>query len=92
MKMMTAAVAATLILLVSCSALTRAGDGVVMISTADLRRDLSDPGLKIVDARDPRSWERSTEKIPGAVREDPGAVPMWLSKYDKADRIVVYCD
>ena len=91
MKRMSIAVAAALVLLVSCTALTKAGEDVSMVSVADLRQELSDPGLKIIDARDPRSWTSSTEKIPGAVREDPARVPMWLSKYDTGDRIVIYC-
>ncbi|MGD8366094.1 MAG: hypothetical protein PVG78_00515 [Desulfobacterales bacterium] len=91
MQKMSIAVAASLILLVSCTTLTKAGEGVSMISVADLRHELSDPGLKIIDARDSRSWASATEKIPGAIREDPDSVPTWMSNYDRNDRIVVYC-
>jgi len=84
------ALVASILFLASCAGFSAAGDRVEMISVAALREALFDPGLKIIDVRDPRSWASSTEKIHGAIREAPDAVPMWLSQYGKSERIVVY--
>jgi rhodanese-related sulfurtransferase len=91
MKNSIVALVASILFLASCAGFSTAGDRVEKISVADLREALSEPGLKIIDVRDPRSWTTSTEKIPGAIREQADAVPMWLPKYGKAERIVLYC-
>jgi len=91
MKNLIVAAIAPIFFLASCAGLSAAGDRVEMISVAALREALYDPEWKIIDVRDPRSWASSTEKIPGAIREAPDAVPMWMSKYGKPERIVVYC-
>ena len=91
MKKSLITVAAALMLLTACTGFSRAGDGLEMISVAELREKLSARETTIIDVRDPGSWESSTEKIPGAVRQDPQAVPMWMAKYGKSEPLVVYC-
>ena len=81
----------SILFLVSCAGLSAAGDDVGMVSVATLHEALADPGLKIIDVRDAQSWASSNEKIPGAIREDPDAVPMWTAKYGPSDRIVLCC-
>ena len=83
--------AGVLFALASCAGVSGAGDALPMMSVFELKQAMADPALKIVDARDPRSWASSTEKIPGAVRGDPKAVPMWQSDFNPTEKIVVYC-
>ena len=82
---------AGVLMLTACAGFSDAGGGLDMISIAELRQMLPDRGLTVIDVRDPKSWASSAEKIPGAVREDPGTVSKWLSKYKRSDSIVVYC-
>ena len=82
---------AGILVLVACAGFSTAGDRIDMISVAELKSALPDRELTVIDVRDPKGWASSTEKIPGAIREDPEAVPMWISKYDPTDRLVLYC-
>lgn len=56
-----------------------------------LKAKLGDPGLAILDVRAGRDWNAGVEKIPGAVREDPGAFDKWAAKYPKEKTLVLYC-
>lgn len=56
-----------------------------------LKGKLGDPGLAILDVRSGRDWNAGVEKIPGAVREDPGAFDQWATKYPKEKTLVLYC-
>jgi rhodanese-related sulfurtransferase len=91
MKNPTGWIAAVLFAFTACAGVSGAGEPLRMMSVVELQQALADPALKIIDARDPRSWASSNEKIPGAVRGDPKAVPMWQSSFDPSDKIVVYC-
>ncbi len=83
--------AAALLLVASCAGFTWPGSDIDRVSVVALRQALFAGGLTIIDVRDPKSWKSSDRKIPGAVREDPFAVAKWRSKYERTDRIVLYC-
>lgn len=61
------------------------------MSVEELKNKLDDPSLIIIDARQPKDWDKSTVKIKGAVREFPGDLIRWKPKYPKDKTIVLYC-
>ena len=60
------------------------------ITGEKLRGLLDDPEVVIVDLRHDLHWEKSAEKIPGAVRGAPKDVS-WAKKYPKDTFLVLYC-
>jgi rhodanese-related sulfurtransferase len=67
------------------------GAGVERITKESLKGMLDNPHLVIVDVRTKKHWESSSQKIKGAVREDPEDVEAWMSKYEKEKTLVFYC-
>jgi hypothetical protein len=61
------------------------------ITVNQLKEMLGRPDVVIVDVRDPISWDKSDQKIQGAVREDPENLAAWTSKYPKDKTIIFYC-
>ncbi len=60
--------------------------------TKDELRTLIEKGdVVVLDVRSGRDWKSSEFMIQKAVREDPGQVASWASKYAKDKTIVVYC-
>jgi 3-mercaptopyruvate sulfurtransferase SseA len=57
----------------------------------ELKGQMGKPDVVIIDVRAKSDWEGSKEKIQGAVREDPGQVKQWASKYSKDKILVFYC-
>ena len=53
---------------------------------------LGKPELILIDVRSGADWKASTQKIRGAVREDPDQVDAWMNKYPKDKTLVFYCD
>jgi len=60
-----------------------------MISTEELKEVLDNPAVRIIDVR--RDWERSDLKIKGAVRENADDVKTWAKKYQKDQKLILYC-
>jgi rhodanese-related sulfurtransferase len=56
-----------------------------------LKALLGKPELALVDVRSGSDWKESTQKIAGAVREDPDQVETWMNKYPKDKTLVFYC-
>jgi len=56
-----------------------------------LKSWLGNPGVMIIDVRQPNDWQASDKKIQGAVREDPQAVDAWAANLPKDKKIVLYC-
>ncbi len=56
-----------------------------------LKGRLGAPDLLIIDVRAPGDWDRSADKIPGAVRQDPNGVETWGPKLPRDKQIVLYC-
>lgn len=61
------------------------------IEKEKLKELLGKPELILIDVRSGTDWKTSTQKIKGAVREDPDKVETWMKKYPKDKTIVFYC-
>jgi len=61
------------------------------IEKEKLKDMLGKPELMLIDVRAGADWKASTQKIKGAVREDPDQVDTWMKKYPKDKTIVFYC-
>jgi rhodanese-related sulfurtransferase len=57
----------------------------------DLRARMGSADVVVIDVRAGGDWTRATEKIAGAVREEPGAEAAWAPKYPKDATLVFYC-
>jgi hypothetical protein len=62
------------------------------ITKEELKAMLGKPDLIIIDVRTISDWQRSKEKIKGAIRENPEeSTKAWAAKYPKDKTIVLYC-
>lgn len=68
----------------------RAAD-VPRLDKDQLKALLGKPELALVDVRSVSDWKESTQKIAGAVREDPDQVGTWMNKYPQDKTLVFYC-
>ena len=84
-----AVIAAGLMLAVSWS--LAAAQEAPRIDKETLKGWLGNPGVVIIDVRQPKDWQGSDKKIKGAVREDPKAVQTWAASLPKDKKIVLYC-
>jgi predicted sulfurtransferase len=65
--------------------------GVQRITGEELKELLNDPGTIIIDVRHDNDWEKSKQKIKGAVHEDPlDEEKSWAGRYPKDKNIVLY--
>ncbi len=62
-----------------------------MISSDQLKEEITKPGVVVIDVRAARDWDSSQWKIKGAQRQSPMGVKEWMGKYSKDDKIVLYC-
>jgi rhodanese-related sulfurtransferase len=76
---------------VGISALTALAQEAPRITKEELKETLGNPDVIIIDVRLGRDWENSELRIKGALREDPGNVNSWISKYSKEKTLVLYC-
>jgi len=60
------------------------------ITKEQLKEMLGKPDLVIIDARPVEQWKYSDQTIPGTAHEDPLSVQIWVQKYDKNKKIVLY--
>jgi len=67
------------------------GVDVPRITKEQLKSELGNPEVVVLDVRTEGDWNSSNSKIKGAVRENPGDVKSWLDKYPKDKMIVLYC-
>ncbi len=58
----------------------------------ELKAQLHNPDLILLDVRSPADWERSDLKIAGALREEPRRFKEWAGKYPKEKNLVLYCE
>ncbi len=61
------------------------------IEKEKLKDMLGKPELILIDVRAGADWKASTQKIKGAVREDPGQMDNWIKKYPKDKTLIFYC-
>jgi rhodanese-related sulfurtransferase len=65
--------------------------GIPRMTKEELKPLMGTPGVIILDVREPDDWNKSREKIAGAVREDPEKdAKMWAEKYPKDKTLVFY--
>ena len=75
---------------VGISAFTALAQEAPRITKEDLKETLG-PDVIIIDLRLGRDWENSELRIEGALKEDPGNLNSWLSKFPKEKTLVLYC-
>jgi rhodanese-related sulfurtransferase len=68
----------------------RAND-VPRVTKEELKEQIDEPNLVIIDVRAESDWNGAKVKIKGAVREDPKKVESWMNKYSKEKILVFYC-
>ena len=56
-----------------------------------LKAQLGNPDVVVLDVRAFTDWVMTKEKIKGAVRENPRNIEDWSGKYAKDKGIVLYC-
>ncbi len=83
-------IAFTLLILFSTAAVSLTA-GYSSISKEQLKSQLANPDLVLLDVRASLGWILSFSRIKGAEREDPGKVESWLTNYSKDKTIVLYC-
>jgi rhodanese-related sulfurtransferase len=66
-------------------------DNVPRMSIEELKRQIDNPNLAIIDVRTSKDWEDSTTKIKGSVREDGSKAATWIAKYPPDKILVFYC-
>jgi hypothetical protein len=65
--------------------------GIPRMTKEELKPLMGNPGVIIVDVREPDDWNKGREKIAGAVREDPEKdVKTWAEKYPRDKTLVFY--
>ncbi len=78
-------------LLVLTSAFIVHAQDIPRISKEELKAELGNPYLILLDVRIDKDWDPSETKIKSALREDPLKVEEWIGKYPKDKKIVLYC-
>jgi hypothetical protein len=66
-------------------------DKIPRMSIEELKRQIDNPNLIVVDVRSSHDWEESATKITGSVREDASNTINWIAKYPPNKTIVFYC-
>ena len=77
------------VVLLSAASMAMSAD-VPRMSKEELRAQLENGDVVILDVRSGRDWKSSEFIITKAVREDPGKVASWASKYSKDKTLVLY--
>jgi hypothetical protein len=74
--------------LLGCATTPLESQDIPRMTTAELRANLDNPQVVILDVRTPRDWNRSPTKIKGAVRVDSN----WTTEtYPRDSLVVLYC-
>jgi len=71
--------------------LVQAQDTISRMTKEDLKPQLGNPDVIVIDVRSMGDWQKDTLMIKGAVREDPVDVASWMNKYPKEKTFVFYC-
>lgn len=81
-----------LVLLTTTAGISASADikDVPRMSKDELRAQLNNPDVVVIDVRSGQDWKSSEFKIKGAKRENPDNVS-WAGKYKKTTTIVLYC-
>ncbi len=84
------AIVGVLVVFTGCTNIQK-GKDVPRITKEELKAKLGSSDLVLLDVRANNDWEKSNEKIAGAVRMDPEAVDAWADTLRKDKEIVLYC-
>ena len=60
------------------------------MTVEELKSQMGDQNLFILDVRREGDWKNSTSKIKGALRASPAEFDNWLGLYPKDKRLVLY--
>ena len=88
-KMLTILIGLIVAGLFAISALPAANIG--LMTKEELKTNLSNENIVILDVRTGQDWSSSEFKIKGAVRAEPGKIKTWSSTLDKGKTVVLYC-
>ncbi|MHB8066303.1 MAG: hypothetical protein ACYDIC_00225 [Desulfobaccales bacterium] len=66
------------------------GEKAPLLDKENIKSQLFDPEVFILDVRAPKDWNVSDKKIKGAVRQDPDGVTTWAKNLPKDKKIVLY--
>ena len=89
-RMLALIIIGTLVVFIACTNLQGTND-VPRISKEELKAKLGSSDVVLLDVRAKPDWEKSDEKITGAVRMDPQTVDAWAGTLPKDKEIVLYC-
>lgn len=78
------------ILLIACTTTQSSGD-TPRIGKDELKAKLGSAEIVLIDVRTGSDWDKSSEKISGAVRMDAEGVDTWAATLPKDKEIVLYC-
>jgi rhodanese-related sulfurtransferase len=62
-----------------------------IMTKEELKKELGNADLVILDVRSGKDWTSSEFKIQGAVRKNPSEFASWGSTFDKDKKLVLYC-
>lgn len=79
------------LVLIVITSFARGAEGVTYVSKDQLKAELTNPNVIVVDVRQPQAWDSSAWKIQGARRESPAEVGQWINQYPRDKTIVFYC-
>lgn len=79
-----------LVVFIACTNV-RSVKNVPRVSKGYLKAILESTDLVLIDVRSQNDWEKSNEKITGAVWMDPKTVDTWSETLPKDKEIVLYC-
>lgn len=61
------------------------------IDVNELRRGIERDEVVVLDVRQPKAWEGSDVKVPGAIRVEPDALGQAMGQLPKTRQIITYC-
>jgi len=79
------------LVIVAMLAVSATAEDVPRITKDELKAQLGDPDLIILDVQTQSDWKASVRKIKGAIRENPSEFASWADKYAKEKTLVLYC-
>lgn len=89
-KVLSLAILGILIVVIACTNM-RGSNDVPRIAIDELKAKLGSSDMVLLDVRAKNDWDKSNEKITGAVRMDPETVDAWAGTLPKDKDIVLYC-
>ena len=89
-KTTTTLVILPLLILLTGITMSLAAD-VPVVTKEELKAQMGNSNVMILDVRTGKDWKSSEFKIKGAVRADPSEFDKWATTYPKDKTLVLYC-